>query len=100
MPFTRANRQHNNCGLTDSTSMYYVMTEIDHDNNKQNDYKSKNKGSFFTITKQNNNYSSFRSWWKRNCDKYNPSLVLENKASVARDNLGMLKKYRKFISIV
>src|ERR1051326_864638 len=102
MPSTKANQRLSNrrsSGSIDSASTVSQCYDLTDSDNKQND-KCKNKGNSQQNdnSNDNNNNNSSKSWWKRCYDNYSPSLVLENKASVARDNLGSFKKYHNFIS--
>jgi hypothetical protein len=90
---TKTNQPLTNHRSSGSTELqtYDAITENDNVNNTQRNNKSiENDNQSTSNNNDNNNNSSSKSFWKEIYEKYNPSLTLENKASVARDNLGML----------
>lgn len=80
-------------GSADSNYSSYGLDNVIEtpNNNSQDigsDYQQNSSNNTDNNNNNDNNDGDSKTWWS----KINPSLKLENKASVARDHLGLLKR--------
>src|SRR5436305_1424272 len=75
--------------MNDTKASLKAKSNVKHDNGPNNSPNNPNNPNNPNGTLDNDKR---KSWIERNYDRYCPSLMLQNTASVARDNLGMFKE--------